>query len=69
MNRIVRNYPVERLPEDLREGLHGRVTIQLDVEHGPARSKPLKAFIGALPNIYDPGQDVVDYLRNGRDDR
>jgi hypothetical protein len=42
MNRIVKeNYPVSKLPEDLREGLEGTVvTVTIDEVEGAPRKRP-----------------------------
>lgn len=56
MNRIVReNYPVEKLPEDLREGLPEGSTVTVTVEEG--QEKPSLEELHAL---------VVDILNNPR---
>ena len=70
MNKIVPNYPVDELPENLREGLpeHGSVEIEFRLKDRPQSRAPLTSFVGSLDSIYDSDQDVIDYIRKMRDE-
>ena len=70
MNKIVPNYPVDELPENLREGLpeHGSVEIEFRLKDRSQSRAPLTSFVGSLESIYESDQDVIDYIRKMRDD-
>jgi hypothetical protein len=70
MNKIVPNYPVDELPENLREGLpeHGLVEIEFRLNDPAQPRAPLTSFVGSLDSIYESDQAVVDYIRKIRDE-
>jgi hypothetical protein len=70
MNKIVPNYPVDELPENLREGLpeHGSVEIEFRLKDGAQPRGPLTSFVGSLESIYESDQAVIDYIRKMRDE-
>lgn len=70
MNKIVPNYPVDELPENLREGLpeHGSVEIEFRLKDRLQPRAPLASFVGSLESIYKNDQDVIDYIRKMRDE-
>ena len=69
---VVENYPVDRLPEDLRRGLEkaGIVTITLEAGQGTASAprRSLRSFIGSAPGVYANSDEAVDYIRRLRDE-
>lgn len=73
MNKIVReHYPVEKLPEDLREGIEGthvRVTVVPEGESAP-RKKPL-TYAEIRARVKPTGvtvEEAVRRIRELRDD-
>ena len=71
MNKIIRNYPVDQLPVDLRADLpeHGLVKIELEVEAEPPKKRGIAHLVGSVPNIYGSDQDVLDYIAELRGNR
>ena len=71
MNKTVRHYPVDKLPEDLQEGLpeHGYVKIELETEDGPRQRVLLAPLAGSVPNIHGTAEEVVAHIRQLREDR
>jgi hypothetical protein len=71
MNKIVRHYPVDQLPADLRVDLpeHGLVKIEFEVEGEPGKRRPIAHLVGSLPSIYGSDQEVLDYIAELREDR
>jgi hypothetical protein len=71
MNKIVPNYPVDQLPENLRDGLpeHGSVDIEFRLKSPSPPQLPLTSFVGSLDSIYESDQAVIDYIRQIRDER
>ena len=69
---VVENYPVERLPEDLRRGLEkaGIVTVTLEAGQGTAAAprRSLRSFIGSAPGVYASPDEAVEYVRRLRDE-
>lgn len=70
MNKIVLDYPVDRLPDDLKEGLpeHGTVEVELRVKTFEPRVR-LADLAGSVRNVHGYGQDVIDHIRRLREDR
>jgi hypothetical protein len=71
MNKIVRKYPVDRLPADLRPGLppHGWVRIEIETESDSANSGRLADFVGSGQNVHGTPDEAVAYIRWLREDR
>lgn len=71
MNKIVRHYPIEKLPADLREGLPdaGHVRIEL-VPEKPAGERVLLApLAGSGRNVHGSEDEVLRHIRELREDR
>lgn len=73
MNRIVReHYPVERLPEDLRQSLPEGATVRLTMETDHAPLPPGRIWIEDLlrrkSDIPETGDDPVARIRELRDE-
>ena len=71
MNKIVRQYPVEKLPDDLRDGLtHASVTISL-AEEAPDPSPAAGHFTQwkhlRRSEFFTP-EEIVDHVRALRDE-
>lgn len=70
MNKIVRHYPVEKLPEDLREGLpEGLVKIEFEPETGPKERVLLAPLAGSGNNVHGDPEEVIRHIRELREDR
>ena len=71
MNKIVQHYPVDRLPEDLRDGLpeHGWVEIEFRPKDQPQPRVLLAPLVGSVESIYDSDEEVLQYIRHLREDR
>ncbi|WP_371347330.1 hypothetical protein [Ancylobacter sp. IITR112] len=71
MNKIVDNYPVERLPADLREGLErtGRVRLIIEAVSPPdASDERLKELLELAGRVSPIGDDPVARIRKLRDE-
>jgi hypothetical protein len=71
MNKIVRQYPVDQLPADLRDGLpeHGWVEIEFRLKDQPQPNVLLAPLAGSVENIYGSDEEVLQYIRQLREDR
>ena len=71
MNKIVQHYPVDRLPADLRDGLpeHGWVEIEFRPKERPQPRVLLAPLVGSVESIYDSDEEVLEYIRELREDR
>jgi hypothetical protein len=71
MNKIVRYYPVDRLPTELQAGLpaHGTVKIEFQPETETEERVLLAPLAGSCINIHGSEDDVVHYIRELREDR
>jgi hypothetical protein len=71
MNKVVRHYPVDRLPADLRVDLpqNGLVKIEFEVEAEPRKRRPIAHLVGSGANVHGSEQDVLDYISELRADR
>lgn len=73
MNRIVReHYPVEKLPEDLREGLaaDADVRVVVEVRASSETKKPFdlqRTFDSFQPSFNSP-DEVADHIRSLREE-
>jgi hypothetical protein len=72
MNEIVRkHYPASKLPEDLRAHLPAEALVEIRItqEDGP-RPKPIRLvdLIGKGENVHGTEQEVLSWIREGRDD-
>jgi|UniRef100_Q07K42 hypothetical protein len=71
MNRIVKeNYPVSKLPEDLREGLEGTVvTVTIDeVERAPERRPTLEEIFAMRRPPFRSKEEIDAEWRRQRDE-
>ena len=69
---VVPHYPVEKLPEDLRQGIAGgrmvRVTVEAEAPQSP-EPRPLHEMYGFAAGHYaSHGMDPVDAIRQMRDE-
>ncbi len=72
MNKIVRhNYPVSKLPEDLREGLPEDQTVTVEVAVETRQQTPhrtLEDIFAHAPRTFASVKEVNDYVRAMRDE-
>ena len=71
MNRIVRaHFPVEKLPQELREGLapETRVTVTIEAEAPPEKVMTLEEMFALRHEAFSSAQDVVKHVRALRDE-
>jgi hypothetical protein len=71
MNKIIRKYPIERLPLDLRDGLppHGWVRIEIESETEVSTPHRLSTLVGTGENVHGNPDQVIAYIRSLREDR
>jgi hypothetical protein len=71
MNKVVRHYPVNRLPAELQAGLpmHGTVKIEFQPETEAGEPVLLAPLAGSCANIHGTEEDVLRYIRELREDR
>jgi hypothetical protein len=71
MNEIVRkHYPASRLPADLREGIPEGAEVDLTITVRLPRSRTSIAdLVGSGQNVHGDEQEVLDWIRAGREDR
>jgi hypothetical protein len=71
MNEIVRHYPVDSLPADLRSRFpaNGTVKIELEPAASGAERVLLAPLAGSGRNVHGNEQDVLDHIRQLREDR
>jgi hypothetical protein len=73
MNKIVRNYPASRLPEDLREGVdpNAIVTVTVATADELPSYKPmtLEEILALREPPFRPSDDVVAEIRQLRSER
>ena len=71
MNKIVRHYPVERLPTELQAGLpaQGTVKIEFQPETDVEQQVLLAPLAGSCANIHGDEEDVLRHIRELREDR
>lgn len=66
---IVEDYPVEKLPEDLRRGIEQLGKVRVTVETANTdRGKPLASFVGSARGCYATPEDAVSAIRSLRDE-
>ena len=70
---VVRNYPAERLPEELRGDIDPRamvhVTVRADEELPAGTAVPsLVSLIGSGRGVYASPDEALDYVRRLRDE-
>jgi hypothetical protein len=72
MNKVVlRNYPVEQLPESLREQFHPGDTVTLEVtaeEAAPDRTPTLEEIFAARRPPYRNAEEIMADIQSGRYD-
>ncbi|MDB5546839.1 MAG: hypothetical protein JWP21_286 [Tardiphaga sp.] len=69
MNKIVRDYPVDQLPANLRDGLpeHGRVEIEFRAAAEPVRPRvKLADLAGSVPNVHGTMEEIIQHIRKLR---
>ena len=68
---VTDEFPVEKLPEELRRGLESgqmvRVTIEAVESEAAASPKPLTSFFGAGKGCYSE-EEAVGFIRRLRDE-
>ena len=71
MNKIIRHYPVNRLPADLRKNLPKDrwVKIEFELEAEPERRPRLSELAGTGDNVHGDDDEVIRYIRELREDR
>ena len=71
MNKIVRHFPVDRLPAELQAGLpaHGTVRIELQPELETEGQVLLAPLAGSCANIHGGEEDVLAHIRELRENR
>ena len=71
MNKIVRHYPVDQLPADLRGDLpeHGLVKIQFEVEGDSRVRRRIAHLVGSGPNVHGTEQEILNHISELRADR
>jgi len=71
MNKIVRHYPVSQLPADLRENLpeHRQVKIHFELEPESEKRQRLSELAGTGDNVHGNDEEVLQYIRELREDR
>jgi len=71
MNKIVENYPVEKLPPDLREGLAQGEKVRVIIEEIPSRDtskERLQELLDLARRASPIGDDPVERIRKLRDE-
>ena len=69
MNKIVRHYPVDRLPAELRVGLPAHGTVKIEFEPEIERQVLLAPLAGSCSNIHGSEEDVLTHIRGLRENR
>jgi hypothetical protein len=71
MNKIVRHYPVDRLPAELQAGLpeHGTVTIEFQADTEVEERVLLAPLASSCAKIHGSEEDVVRHIRELREHR
>ena len=71
MNKIVRYYPIKRLPTELQAGLpaQGTVKIEFQLETDVEEKVLLAPLAGSCANIHGSEDDVLRHIRELREDR
>jgi hypothetical protein len=69
---VTEHYPVEKLPEELRQGIEGgqvvRVTVETEVPASQPNTRSLRSFLGIAPGRYGDPDEIVDEVRRLRDE-
>lgn len=66
---VVEDYPIEKLPEDLRRGMEQLGKVRVTVESANSdREKPLASFVGSATGCYATPEDAVLAVRSLRDE-
>lgn len=66
---VVENYPVERLPEDLRQRIGSGGPVRVTLEESPAVQRlPLSSYIGKGTGSYRSPEDAVAAINALRDE-
>jgi hypothetical protein len=70
MNKVIRNYPASKLPEDLREGVDpdARVTVTVEHELAPQRPLTLEEIFALRQPPFRSADDIVADIRQLRDE-
>lgn len=69
---VVRGYPVDKLPEELRRGIENgqivRVTVESEAASTSTPKHSMRSFLGSAPGLYSSAQEVLDHIRMLRDE-
>jgi hypothetical protein len=70
MNMIVRRrYPASRLPADLREGLPDGAEVDLTITLPDEKRIDIADLVGTGENVHGTPEEVIAWIRAGREDR
>jgi hypothetical protein len=70
MNEIVRkHYPASRLPADLREGIPEGAEVDLTIRLADSPRLDISKLVGTGSNVHGSPDEVIAWLRAGREDR
>jgi hypothetical protein len=66
---VMKGYPVEKLPEELRRGLENVLTVTVTIvpELPSEERRPLRSFLGAGKGVYTE-EEAVGFIRKLRDE-
>jgi hypothetical protein len=67
---VTEHYPAEKLPEELRAGLESGQLVRVTVEPEAPQvaRRPLSSFIGAAKGLYSSPEEVLQSIRDLRDE-
>jgi hypothetical protein len=68
---VTENFPVEKLPEELKRGLSGNEFVRVTLEPAKPtqpRRRPLSSFVGAGKGAYPTPEDALAEIRAVRDE-
>jgi len=71
MNKIVRaHYPVEKLPQELREGFepNARVTVTIEPETTPIDKMSLEELFSLRRDVFASAAEAAEHIRAMRDE-
>ena len=67
---VVADYPAERLPEDVRQGIRPGARVKVTVVEEPSapERRSLTSFIGAGKGVYASPEEATAFIRELRDE-
>jgi len=71
MNKIIReNFPAEKLPPELREGLDPKasVTVTIETETTPIDSMSLEQLFSLRRDVFSSAEEAARHIRSLRDE-